>query len=210
MKLSISRWYLRRWHAVLKQFVYLYDDGKCLVEYSNRARLRTAFTAAELANVNISKYEKVRLMNFGQAIEKLKAGKSVKREGWNGKDQYVYMITGKELSKGLKYGYGEYEGEPEFVSVLAMKTTANQIQVGWLATQTDMLAKDWIELDAVETKYNVYDGLADLYFFRGDDGVLDRSDKRHNGDFDQQWTLKQISEWHLQGFARFEVTSGAD
>jgi hypothetical protein len=83
-------------------------------------------------------------LTFGLAIEALKAGKRVARSGWNGKDQFVYLIKGGQLQDVLKYGYGEYIGEPTIQSALAMKTTKNQIQVGWLASQTDMLAEDWV------------------------------------------------------------------
>lgn len=82
-------------------------------------------------------------LTFGAAIEAMKAGKRVARAGWNGKDQFVYMIKGEKLADVLKYGYGEYLGEPTIQAALAIKTTANQIQVGWLASQTDMLAEDW-------------------------------------------------------------------
>lgn len=82
-------------------------------------------------------------LTFGEALEALKEGKSVSRRGWNGKDQFVYLITGSDLQRGLKYGYGEYEREPTLVSTLAIKTSSNQIQVGWLATQSDMLSNDW-------------------------------------------------------------------
>lgn len=86
-------------------------------------------------------------MSFGQAIVALVKGKNVAREGWNGKDMFLYLIEGNELSKGLNYGYGEYVGEPEFVDTIAMKTAQNTIVVGWLASQTDMLANDWIILN---------------------------------------------------------------
>lgn len=82
-------------------------------------------------------------MDFGKALEAVKKGATIARESWNGKNQFVYLITAEELSNGLKYGYGEYSGEPRFVDVLAIKTSSNAIQVGWLATQTDMLADDW-------------------------------------------------------------------
>lgn len=82
-------------------------------------------------------------MNFGTAIEQLKRGSSIARKGWNGKDQFVYLIKAQELSTGLHYGFGEYYGEPHFVDVLAIKTSKGDIQVGWLATQTDILANDW-------------------------------------------------------------------
>ena len=83
-------------------------------------------------------------MNFGQAIEALKQGKEVARAGWNGKGMSLYLITGTELQTALKYGYGEYKGEPAFVDTIAMITAQNTIVVGWLASQTDMLAEDWI------------------------------------------------------------------
>ena len=71
-------------------------------------------------------------------------GYSVARKGWNGKDQFIYLIKGSAMQKVLKYGYGEYVGEPTIVDTLAIKNTSNQIQIGWLASQTDMLAEDWI------------------------------------------------------------------
>lgn len=82
-------------------------------------------------------------MNFGEALVAVKDGANIARKNWNGSYQFVYLITGQELSKGLHYGFGEYQGEPRFVDVLAIHTSKNDIQVGWLATQTDMLAKDW-------------------------------------------------------------------
>ena len=82
-------------------------------------------------------------MNFGEALEKVKAGYAISRAGWNGKGQFVYLISARDLQVGLEYGYGEYEGEPVFTDTLAIKTTHNQIQVGWLASQSDMLADDW-------------------------------------------------------------------
>ena len=82
-------------------------------------------------------------MNFGEALEKVKAGYAISRTGWNGKGQFVYLISARDLQVGLMSGYGEYEGEPIFTDTLAIRTTHNQIQVGWLASQSDMLAEDW-------------------------------------------------------------------
>ena len=88
-------------------------------------------------------YREVDGLSFGLAIEALKKGFKVARAGWNGKGQFLYLIKAEDLQNGLKYGYGEYINEPVFTDVIAIKTTANQIQVGWLASQTDMLADDW-------------------------------------------------------------------
>ncbi|PNK41176.1 hypothetical protein CBR59_32765, partial [Bacillus thuringiensis] len=40
-------------------------------------------------------------MSFGQAIVALVQGKNVAREGWNGKNMFLYLIEGNQLSKGL-------------------------------------------------------------------------------------------------------------
>lgn len=81
-------------------------------------------------------------MKFGEALELLNDGHKITRSGWNGKRMFLYLIKGSELAKGLKYGYGEYRGEPIFDNFIVMKTANNKI-VPWLASQTDMLAEDW-------------------------------------------------------------------
>ena len=83
-------------------------------------------------------------MDFGKAIEALKKGKQVARTGWNGKGMFLYLIKGDEIANALKYGFGEYENEPTITDSIAMKTAQNTIVVGWLASQTDMLAEDWL------------------------------------------------------------------
>ena len=83
-------------------------------------------------------------LDFGDALNALKAGKQVARAGWNGKGMFLYLIKGTELQSGLKYGFGEYLNEPEFVSTICMKTADNKLVAGWLASQTDMLAEDWV------------------------------------------------------------------
>ena len=88
-------------------------------------------------------YKETEGMSFGMAIEAMKKGFKVARQGWNGKDQYVFLISGSEFQKSLGWGFGEYVGEPAIQSSLAIKTTANHVQIGWLASQSDMLSNDW-------------------------------------------------------------------
>ena len=77
-------------------------------------------------------------MTFGEAVEALKKGRRVSREGWNGKRMYLFLADGKDLSSLLsKESY-------EFVSSICMKTAQDTIVVGWLASQTDMLSEDWV------------------------------------------------------------------
>ena len=43
-------------------------------------------------------------MNFGQAIEALKAGKKVAREGWNGKGMWIALMPALYLDKDIING----------------------------------------------------------------------------------------------------------
>lgn len=93
-------------------------------------------------------------LNFGQAIEALKAGKRVAREGWNGKGMWLALSKGtknlpadnfwNEHNKEFAKSNGGYA---EVLSVITMKTADDKILMGWLASQTDMLAEDWTILD---------------------------------------------------------------
>lgn len=89
--------------------------------------------------------------NFGQAIEMLKQGKKVARSGWNGKGMFVFMTSGKVLdienddiwTKNIRDVAISNGGTVELLPYLAMKTADNKIQIGWLASQSDVLAEDW-------------------------------------------------------------------
>lgn len=80
-------------------------------------------------------------MNFGKALENLKAGKKVARTGWNGKNQYIQLATGISY----KSATGEIvncEHEAIGNKAIAFVGTSG-VQIGWLASQADMLAEDW-------------------------------------------------------------------
>lgn len=78
-------------------------------------------------------------MSFGEAMEAVKNGKKIARRGWNGKGQYVFLIEGMELTEFIaKNKLGDFA-----TGVLAIKTSNDVTQVGWLASQTDMLSSDW-------------------------------------------------------------------
>ena len=84
----------------------------------------------------------VRTMTFGEAISSLKYGEKVARKGWNGKSQYI------ELAKNISY----INSKNEIINVnhenIGNKAIAfvgtSGIQLGWLASQADMLANDWV------------------------------------------------------------------
>ena len=77
-------------------------------------------------------------LTFGYAIEAMKLGKKVAREGWNGKGMWI-MICVPEGDYTLE-STGETYGRLPY---LYMKTADNNL-VPWLASQMDILAEDWI------------------------------------------------------------------
>lgn len=82
-------------------------------------------------------YRKSGEMDFGHALEMLKHGKRVARKGWNGKGMYLYLADGKFLTKAIG------DGSSPFTDTITMKTADDKYCIGWLASQTDMLAEDW-------------------------------------------------------------------
>lgn len=92
-------------------------------------------------------------MNFGQALEYLKEGHKVARAGWNGKDMYIYLVSGTkvdygklrgEAAKHLKADKPLNDGKTVVInSHIDMQAADGSIVVGWLASQADMLAEDW-------------------------------------------------------------------
>ena len=80
-------------------------------------------------------------MNFGLALEELKNGNKVKRSGWNGKNQYI------ELAERVSYinSKGELinEGHINIGNKVIAFIGTSGVQLGWLASQADMLAEDW-------------------------------------------------------------------
>lgn len=81
-------------------------------------------------------------MTFGNAIEAMKQGKKAAREGWNGKNQYIQLAT----AISYKTTDGEIVNcEHDAIGNKAVAFCGTSgVQMGWLASQADMLAEDWV------------------------------------------------------------------
>lgn len=80
---------------------------------------------------------------FDDAIRYLKRGLKVARMGWNGKGMFLCLATDIEFTTPADLSEcAALEGELVTSSVV-MKTADDKFVVGWLASQTDMLAEDW-------------------------------------------------------------------
>ena len=93
-------------------------------------------------------------MDFGEALKALKDGKAVARKGWNGKGMFLTLQNGSEVDgtnmrnePARKY-YGD--NKVKIYPHIDMKAADGTYVVGWLASQTDMLAEDWCIVDVTK------------------------------------------------------------
>ena len=89
-------------------------------------------------------FKKVALMNFSQALEALKQGEKVTRNGWNGKDMFLFLVPGSTFLVNRPPLLGIYEEghRIDYQPHIDMKTVDETV-VPWLASQSDLLADDW-------------------------------------------------------------------
>ena len=136
------------WWDEESQTILMYTkDGDCLdiretqnVEYTLQNILSDEWVYADSRNCPILGGEAT--FSFGEAIKYLKRGFKVARKGWNGKKQYIQLAT------GISYKTADNEivnCEHDAIGNKAIAFVGRSgVQVGWLATQSDMLAEDWM------------------------------------------------------------------
>lgn len=93
-------------------------------------------------------------MKFGEAIEALKDGFKVSREGWDGKSMWIVLMpplylppystagTARKVNDRTAKWIGE-DTPLDCQPYIAMWTAEQKWQPGWLASQADMLSEDW-------------------------------------------------------------------
>lgn len=84
-------------------------------------------------------------MDFGQALEAIKNGKKASRKGWNGKEQFICIAEMEKCNIP-----DEIILNPRHDAIgnrFIMFVGTSGYQCGWLASQSDMLAEDWIIKD---------------------------------------------------------------
>ena len=79
-------------------------------------------------------------MDFGEALAVIKRGGRVERFGWNGRGMWLFLVPGG-------WPYDNTEPEIPTLPFIAMKTADHKV-VPWLASQTDILADDWVQISA--------------------------------------------------------------
>lgn len=95
-------------------------------------------------------------MNFSDALTLLKSGAKITRKGWNGKGMYLWLkpaaVVQEEWCKDeiLKQIAHDNGGSIPALGTICMYTHDSSgrkaILTGWLASQADLLADDWLGL----------------------------------------------------------------
>jgi hypothetical protein len=94
-------------------------------------------------------------LTFGDALAELKKGRRVARAGWNGKGMWLALSCdgSREVPAANFWAPANRawaEQQPNRTAMvlpsITMKTANGEILMGWLASQTDMLAEDWVAL----------------------------------------------------------------
>lgn len=85
------------------------------------------------------------MFSFSEALIHIKAGKKVARQGWDGKGMFIFLVPGSvfQVSRAPLLGICPEGTTINYHAHIDMKTANDQI-VPWLASQTDVLAEDWV------------------------------------------------------------------
>lgn len=105
-------------------------------------------------------YQPITAMSFGHALTALKAGLRVARAGWNGKRMWIALTPGSTFpASAARSGHATKhradelardrphdgtEGVIDLLPHIDMRAADGSMVIGWLASQTDMLADDWM------------------------------------------------------------------
>lgn len=84
-------------------------------------------------------------MDFGSTILAIKQGKKAARKGWNGKGQYIELATCISYKNAASETVNVDHNEIGNNAIAFIGTSG--VQLGWLASQADMLAEDWQIMD---------------------------------------------------------------
>lgn len=122
------------------------------IERGYKVRYADGYESFSPQGVFESAYRETSGMNFGLALEAAKKGARIARAGWNGKNQYVELA---ECISYLTTGGLHVNADHNAIGNKALAFVGTSgVQLGWLASQADMLADDWMIVGEAAERYN--------------------------------------------------------
>lgn len=132
------------------------DEGY-LVEYEEAGNIKpnhpehSGYVSWSPKEVFEDAYKPNGQLSFSEALYALNKGFRIRRSGWNGKDMWLSLSCNGSrdvLTENFwSFHNREYAqsqgGSATVLPSITMKTATGEILMGWLASQTDMLADDW-------------------------------------------------------------------
>lgn len=120
---------------------YLVEYADGYVSWSPAKAFEDGYTPADYTELPTDR------LNFGQVIEGLKRGRRYERVNWNGRGMFIYLVDGSNFTVNRAPLLGIYPEGTEIVyrPHIDMRTADGEC-VPWFASQSDMLAEDWIDV----------------------------------------------------------------
>jgi len=81
-------------------------------------------------------------LNFGLAIEAMKKGFKVTRQGWNGSGMFAYYVPSATYESTTDIAKSTFGSYTPYRAYLALKTAQQDIAT-WSPSTSDALAEDW-------------------------------------------------------------------
>ena len=125
----------------------LTEKGESEADKGYYVRYKDGYESWSPAEAFEEAYRDFANLSFGHAIELMKRGYKLARAGWNGKKQYIQLAT----CISYKTTDGELvNAEHDAIGNQAIAFVGTSgVQMGWLASQADMLAEDWCVFDLI-------------------------------------------------------------
>lgn len=120
------------------------DPSAVKVEEGYRVQYDDGYRSWSPRDVFERSYRVTTGLNFGLAIEAAKRGEKIARSGWNGKGMFLFLADVEGFHTAADLECISHLNGDLIQPCMVMKTADDKFCVGWLASQTDMLAEDWM------------------------------------------------------------------
>lgn len=88
-------------------------------------------------------YKENGALTFGLALEAMKSGLKIARQGWNGKGMFVYYVPASSYAATTIAAKEYFNGPVPYNAYMAIKNTDDTVST-WVPSVNDCLSEDWV------------------------------------------------------------------